>query len=824
MCAARSPQERGRRGWARWSRIFQFRSAKRESMGEIDAEIGYHLDRTQRDLIDQGIPAGEAAERARRRFGDLDRHRRGLHAIDRGRARRERLVSVVGVMVDNLRLAIRGMRANPGFTAAVVTTLALGMGANATMFGILDRLLLRAPEHIVEPDRVVRFYVRRDFRGESATSATMTYPDYADLASVESLEAIAVSSGLSRMTLGEGEAAQRVPGRLISASYFDLLGVAPSLGRFFTDADEAAGIDDVVVVGHDFWQNELAADPTIVGRSIRVGGFPVTVIGVAPDGFTGADLGRVDLWLPLRSPANPANAWRADSGINWQESRGYYWLRAFGRLTAGAEVAAVQAETTAAHRAGRADDANYDPDAEMITGSLIAARGLQRTSASVVARWLMGVSGVVLLIACANVANLMLARSLRRRHEIGIRLALGVSRARLVGQLLTESLALALLGGGFALLVADRGGALVRTVLLPQVHWSDSPVHTRVLLFTAAVSLLTGLLAGVVPALQSSDPDLSDTLRGGERGGRGTAPRTRALLLVTQTALSVVLLVGAGLFLKSLRNVITLDMGFDTAGVVVALPEIDPTSIDQALVRPFYLDAVKRLTRQPGVEAASASQSMPFWSSSSVRLLLPGLSREEMPRFATGGPYINAVTEGYFDALGVRIVHGRGFTDDDVLGNEQVAVVEQHMADVYWPGEEPLGKCLLVGSGDDLPCTTVVGIAENARRQELVEDETAQYYVPLRQGIVSDPPMAIFVRTAPDRVGELLPTVRREIHAAGLSGAIRFVAPLLFDVAPFDPTVLAAVILGLLSVALIAASAPALRAANVDPIIVLSVD
>jgi predicted permease len=370
---------------------------------------------------------------------------------------------------------------------------------------------------------------------------------------------------------------------------------------------------------------------------------------------------------------------------------------------------------------------------------------------------LAGVSLIVLIIACANVANLLLARGIRQRREIAIRMALGVSRTRLIGQLVTESLLLAGTGGIAALLIAHLGGDLMGTTLFPDVLWVESALSTRMLVFTMLASISTGLAAGVVPALQASRPDLTEALKEGGRGTSGERSRTRTAFLLVQGVLSVVLLVGAGLFVRSLDEVQSLDMGMEPVGVLMMSLEFN-TDVPYEEEMQLYDRAVERLQVLPGVRSASASVGVPFGPGYALRIKVPGL---DSPEQETRTAFIHAITPEYFATLGMQLRQGRAFTSADAQNALPVTVVNETMARFLWPTGDAIGKCLQIGP-EDPPCTEVVGIVQDAREQELVGDDVMQYYVPLGQGMVGNTPDAVFVRTAASEAG-LAGLLRREV-------------------------------------------------------------
>ncbi|HUH12762.1 MAG TPA: ABC transporter permease [Longimicrobiales bacterium] len=732
---------------------------------DLDDEIRFHFERTVEDLVAGGA-GREAAEReARRRFGDEARWRDTLESIDRGTAARRRRADGLAALGEDLRDALRGIARARGFTAAVVLTFALGLGANATMFGIIDRLLLSPPGHIASPDEVKRVMVMRAFRpgSESRPSDALTYPDYEDFQGMDAFASVAGYAPRG-VTLGRGESALPADAVMVTAGYWDLLGVRPALGRFFTPEEDEAGAAGVAVLGWGLWQREFGGDPEAIGRTVDFGYGSYTIIGVAPQGFTGVNLEAVDLWLPLHTAAT------AVRGTRWATSRNWYWLRVVARLAPGVVPEGAEAEATAVHLQARQEQiaaGDYDANARVRAGPLIAARGPLASEESAVARWLAGVSLIVLLIACANVANLLLARGLRRRRETGIRLALGISRGRLLRQTLLESLVLAALGGGAALLVTRWGGDVVRRVLLPEVTWTDSVVGGSVLLFVAVAAVLTGLLSGVVPAIQASRPRLTEALKSGARGTSAAGGRTRSALTITQAALSVVLLVGAGLFLRSLDRVRGEDLGVEPDGLVmvelIGAQELEDAERTRLFER---LDA--RLAALPVVERVSPTVGLPFWSTWVTTLNVPGL--DSVPRLPeTGRPVINVGDPDLLATLGLELRRGRAFTERDAEGSAPVAVVNETMARVVWPREEAIGKCLLIGSDDpppnNPPCTTVVGVVEDGRVQQIVEEPSMQYYVPLAQRLVDWAPEALLVRVRGDERAAI-PAIRREILAA----------------------------------------------------------
>ncbi|HEX6630929.1 MAG TPA: ABC transporter permease, partial [Gemmatimonadaceae bacterium] len=580
---------------------------------DVDDELAFHFAEQAAELEARGLAPDAARAEAARRFGDVHHYRRELRAIDRGHAAAHRRADLRDATMHDLRHALRGLRRNPGFALAVVLTLALGIGANATMFGLVDRLILRAPAHVVAPEDLRRVMMRYVYRGESGVNDVQSYPTLQDMRTGVPALAHVAGYGGATPSLGRGADARPVRATVVSGDYFALLGTRPELGRLLQPADDERGSAPAAVVSHGFWQRHFAGDPNVVGRVLQLDRVTYTVVGVAPPGFVGLEgRGAAEVWLPLVPRALASGDTTALREYGWQ------WLTIVGRLRPGASDAQAMAQATTVFRSPANPDA--DTTARAVVRSVLPRATLAKgadevipgdgTAQARVAVLLAGVSLLVLLIACANVANLLLARALQRRREIAVRLALGVSRGRLAAQLVTESLLLALAGGAAALLVVHWGGLLVRGLLLGDVAWEGSPVDARVLAFTAAATIATGLLAGLVPALQASRPSLTSALRGGAREGGGRRSRTRATLLVAQAVLSVVLLVGTGLFVRSLVRVGNERLGLDVNQVLVGTMRLRGLGYEPERVDATFREMAERVREVPGVRGAALSTAL----------------------------------------------------------------------------------------------------------------------------------------------------------------------------------------------------------------------
>lgn len=647
-------------------------------------------------------------------------------------------------LVQDIRYALRGLRLRPGFAAMVVVTLSLGIGANVTMFSILDRLLLKAPSHIVDVDRVVQLHIRR--MGRPQVNSSHPYALHKDfLAGVPEFESVAITTPSSVVDrayypVGRGPEATRVAGAQVTAGFFSLLGVRPHRGRFFQE-DEAneANPQPLAVIGYGFWQRRFGGRDDAIGQSLELGNQRYSIVGVAPKGFTGVELSDVDVWIPIAS----AGGLRFAKGPDWATTRNSQWVSIIARVRPGISFERASAQATlvfqAAERARQATLSNVgtltSPDSfrvelsSILPGKSIKAFGLGARSAELrVSKLLGGVALMVLLIACANVANLLLVRALGRRREIAVRLALGVTRRRLVRQLVVEGVVLSILGGIGAVLCAQWSSSFIRTLLLGETAWSGSPIDGRLMLFTAVVAIGTGLVTSLLPALQASRPELTSALKAGAREGGSARSRTRAFLLASQAALAIILLAGAGLFLRSLQRVAAMPLGIDIDRVLVANVEHASVGMSNAEAREVFRRVTERATEIPGIAAAATSVGLSFGMGWGITLHVPG----QEPPAQTNNPSQYAVTPDYFNVLGIRLVDGRLFTEADRAGAEPVTIINETTARTYFPGRNPIGQCLKFGA-DSMPCTTIVGIVTNARRQQLIEEPVSQVYRPLDQ-------------------------------------------------------------------------------------------
>jgi predicted permease len=736
---------------------------------EVDAEIQHHLQEVADRLAEQGMTPQDARSEAERRFGSVRGHKEKLVWMNRRGMAMRRGVEIGRRATGELRQATRGLLRNPGFSLGVLATLALGIGANGAMFAVTDRILLRAPDHIVRPDEVRRVLtLRAGIDGNPSYGSSLTYPDLDDVRGVGGFVGAGGYSGPRQRTMGSGDQASRVETAGASHDFFPLLGVEAALGRFPSPEEDQVEASPTAVLDWDFWQADFGGTPDALGRIIKIDGVDFTVIGVAPRGFTGVDRSRVDVWVPLT--AYGMLQW---GDYDFHDSRGFSWMRVVARVEDDARLAAAEAEATGVHRAGREEEISegwYDANARVVTAPLMAARGPLASDESRVALWLSGVALLVLLIACANVANLLLARGEQRRREEAVRLSLGISRGALLRGAILEAVLLAAAGGVLALGMAHWGAVGIRDTLMPEIHWAGSAVDARLGAFMAAVALLAGLAAGIGPAIRSARADVAAQLQSGGRGSAGRRSRLRSGLAVAQVTFSVVLLVGAGLFVRSLAEVRSLDLGMDVDRLAVAQLEVEGAmpvfgeEPDQWRLEntALYEEAARVARGVPGVQSVSLTMA-PFGWSFSGGIRVPGF--DSIPRLPGGGPYYIVTDEHYLPTLGIEVVRGRGLEAQDRAGASRVAVVSETMARTLWPDEGALGQCFYQGEGEDTPCTTVVGVAEDVTRGSLEEAPHMAYYVPLTED--SPSPRGMYIRASGDAAAV----------ASALAGPLRSFSP-----------------------------------------------
>ncbi len=697
---------------------------------ELASELDAHIELLARDNEQAGMAPADALAAARRQLGNVT----GL----RERSREAWGFPPLERIIRDVRYAARGLRHSPGFTVTAIVTLGLGIGANAAMFGVIDRLMFRPFPLMRDPGSVSRVYLQTTYNGRVNASTTFPYTRYLDLRRETKLfSAYAAVSEWRFGVGGEDARVRKVAG--VSASLFDFFDAPPARGRYFVAPEDSTPMGTLVaVISHAFWTADFASRD-VIGRPLKVGKLDYTIIGVAPVGFMGTvGGGAPDVFVPITTiPANlgPSSQHDYFRAYNWD------WTEMLVRRRPGVSTDAASADLTTSYVRSRAAARAINP--RVLPDSLVQPRSIAgpvRTAAgpgagleAKVLLWVMGVAVIVLLIACASVANLMFARVINRRREISVRLALGVSRPRLVAQFLIEGLLIALLGCGAGLIIAQWSGAAIRSLLLPTGSTFDLADDWRTLGVAFACAIACTLLTALAPSLKATRTDLASALKSGQREGFRNRSRTHAGLAVLQVSLSVVLLVGTGLFVQSLRNVRSVPLGYDPGPVLEVIADFRGVQLgaaEQAMARRRLLAEARRV---PSVAYATAVNSHLF-RTNTADLRVPGL--DSVP--ALGRFNFQIAGPDYFDVMQTRILRGRGFTEDDRTGSQLVTVVSEAMGRVLWPGRDPLGQCIHVTLGaapaaEPAPCTTVVGIAENTAQQNVADDPRFMYYLPMDQ-------------------------------------------------------------------------------------------
>jgi len=649
---------------------------------------------------------------------------------------------------QDFKYALRGLRRSPVFTATVVVTLALGVGANGAIYSYVDRVFLRLPAGIPDAHELRTLNVIvPSTAGSGRASSGFTHDDFVAIQS--GTATVARVAGYSYSYFGTDDPLTRVRAVHATAEFLPIVTARPALGRFFT-ADEERRMDNVAVVSHEFWERRLGADSAALGHTIEVDKQRYVVIGIAADRFTGIALNGADVWLPIGTDATMALVARLNTGNDERQL----------------DAAATVAYRRLRYHANDADSMRAVLSAPPIPGR---APGSVSTGDAIALR-IAGVAIIILLITITNVATLLFLRAARREREIAIRLAMGASRARLFTQLLTEGTLLAAIGGTAAIFVGAWGGSMLRVMISPQIRWDGRVADSRLVAFTIFAALATGVLASLAPAIRATSPQLSQSLRGGAREGAFQRSQFSTSLVATQTALSLLLIVGAGLFVRSLRNVHAIELGYDIDRLVAATVTLDRSEEVPADFQFVLTDEVARLKKTPSVERVGFSGMRPMGGLFFSLVFRPSGDTvgSNMAR-----PSWNAVSPDFFATVGMRLRSGRDFNSSDIASAPRVMIVNESMAKVAWPGEPAIGQCLMLGA-TNAPCTTVIGIVSDAHLSDLMEAEPGHYYVPIAQALAGPKPMlgaqsahyaTITMRVPPNQRASLTQLVRSDLRA-----------------------------------------------------------
>ncbi len=675
----------------------------------------------------------------------------------------------MGNLLQDIRYAIRAMLRSPGFTAVAVLSLALGIGANTSIFSVINAVLLRSLPY-KNPDQLAMVFIEREQPGkDKETSDVWSYPKFEALRDAsQTFEQIAVVSN-QNFPLTDTDSPERLSVEMVSASYFPMLGIEAVQGRTFTnDEDKTPGANPVALLSYKLWQRRYGAAPNIIGQTISLNKVPLEIVGVLPESFKGQK-GTTEVWVPVMMAPQLIFARRL-------QTRFAHWTQVIARVKLGVTLAQAQSEMeTVAAKIREAVPVPADMAASMPPESikLVALKEAKLDPAIRESFLILFVAvGLVLLIACVNIANLLLAKSVSRRKEIAIRMALGATRGRLVRQLLTESIFLAMFGGVMGLLIALWGiefltafkpaAGTQNTSYIQMLDFSKAMIDFQVLAFTLLLSIVTGILFGLLPAIQASRPDVNEALKEGAGAGSKKHARLghfsrRNVLVVTEIALALVLLVGAGLMIKSFARLQAIRTGFDPGNLMTMRVEL-PKYKEEAAVA-FNEQLLARVAALPGVEAATVASSTPL-SSNSGKTIIKIKGRDEGERDVVG---IHSIGPDYFKALRIPLMRGRAFIETDRGGAPRVAIINETAARKFWPDEDPVGKQLWVGVGwGEKEFGEVVGVVSDVKYGKVEEVFEPEIYLPYLQPTESA--SFVIVRTT-NEPEQIVSALRKEIIA-----------------------------------------------------------
>jgi predicted permease len=711
---------------------------------ELAAELETHLEMHIEDNLRAGLAPDEARRQALIKLGGVEPTKESY--------RRQRGLPLIETLIQDLRYGLRRLTRSPGFTLVALLSLALGIGANTAIFSLVNTTLLR-PLPVEKPEQLVSL----TNAVENRRSPMFSYPNYKDFRDRNEVFEGLLAYRFAPLSLSHDGVNERLWGYVVSGNYFELLGVKPAMGRMIsTDDDREPGAHPVTVLSYQCWQQRFGGEQGIIGKSLIANGLSFTVIGVAPKGFFGTEIiAAPELWFPMAMQA------QIEVGNNWLDRRGSENIFVQGRLKPGVSIAQAQTSlnSIALELEREYPDINEGKRVTLSTPGLMG--GVMRGAVMGFTGLLMVVVAFVLLLACTNLANLLLARATERRKEIAVRLALGASRSRIVWQLMAESMLLAIGSGALGLLLAywlvNLAVALKPPVDVPLLI--DLHIDYRVLIFTCLISLLTGVLFGLLPALQATRVDLLPALKDEQAAGDPRRSWLKSGLIVLQVALSLVLLVGGGLMLRALQRAQSLDLGFNPQNAVELSFDLRLQAYDNARGRDFQKRLLERVRALPGVRAAGITDLPPVdlhFGRDSV--FIEGQQQERImsaPRAMT-----SRVSPGYFQAISTRLVQGRDFTEQDDEKGAPVAIVNETFARRFWPGQDALGKRFRQG-GLNAPLMEIVGVVQDGKYAGL--NEAPQPYVcrPMAQAYAGTTTVIVRTDSEPQK---MLAVIRSEIQ------------------------------------------------------------
>ena len=711
-----------------WRRYLRFFGANVEA--DVDDELRDHIARLESELRERGVPADQIADAVRARFGDAEAIRARLTRADGSRHRRDLRLEAFGNLGQDVGYALRRLRQRPGFTAAVVVVLALGVGATTAMFSAVDAAMLR-PLPFAHPDRLLLMHeIQLPFdAGPGNPAPTFHFPDYDDAAGMRNTFASVAGYAAGTLNLGDPTRPMRVKVGVVTPSFFTTLGRVPVRGRPFTGDEGKPRGPAVAILSDGLWRSHFGQRP-VLDSVIVLSGKPYRVVGVMPPGFSFPD--ESDLWIPLTNPT---------TFDTFAAFRSFLPSYVIGRLAEGVSAPAAEAQLQALWTRDAALASAADSNATPMVRQTIA--GLRKDGFAVPFRTalvgdhrtalliLLGATGLLLLIACANVTNLLLSQAAARRQEIALRAVLGATRRRIVRQLLTESVTLALAGTVLGILLAPLGLQLLTTLMPPRLAGIAPPeIDLRVLGFAAALALVTGVGFGLWPAWGASRAQLADAVKAGGRGATaGGAGRGRRMLVAAELALTVLLLVGAGLMLRSFDRMMHEPVGLDAHGVGTLEFTFDAGGNGADRVARIR-SMVSRLESSPGISAAGIVNMLPLGGEGGIAISVRAADRPEPPRDSMKYARYLICSAGYFRAMGIPLLEGRTFTVADDSTAPRVAIVSRAMADGLWPNEDPIGRQFPMMANRLI---TVVGVVGDVRDSGIERKPGYQMYFPVGQ-------------------------------------------------------------------------------------------
>jgi len=720
---------------------------RKRKPSDFKAEIAAHLEIEAERLKEQGLSEAEARTAARRAFGNVTRAEERFYESGRWLAWDH--------LVQDIRFGLRSLRKSPGFTAVAVLSLALGIGANTTIFSYVNALLLRPPSVVAAPNKLCALWNRLP----DGQYLQFSYPDYVYYRDHSQAFSglVAYSSDPERVSWRSGGETELIMGQLVSGNFFSVLGVQPILGRaFLPEEDQVPLRNPVVVLNHKFWQQRLGSDRRVIGRTLTLNGSSFSVVGVAPAHFSGIEaLSEPDFWTPIMMQR------QISPGMDLLTNRTGYWLFVTGRPKPGIAPQQAQADLSVLEKqlAQAFPKSNKGWDAAVLP--LVGIPPEFNGFAAPITALLMTVVGLVLLIACANIANLLLARASRRTREMAIRAALGAGRGRIIRQILTESALLSLAAGAVALGLSALAGPLLLELKPPMLSFLSIqlPLDWRVLAFTLLVSLLAGFAFGVAPALRSSKVDVVSRLKDEATGSPGKS-RLRNALVTGQVAVCTVLLIGAGLCLRSLASAGSVDPGFRVNNRLVVTLDLDILGYSENRGRAFYDQLVDKVKGLPGVQSASVANHLPLgFENMATAVAIEGYQPPPgLPGVLVG---FVGVGPGYFHTLGIPLLRGREFSRRDNEISPGVAVINEAMARRYWAGQNPVGKQINLAFGKQQRLE-IAGVVATGKYRSLQEESQPFMFRPFSQ--VYEAQGVLVVQTSGDPK-PMLATVERAIHS-----------------------------------------------------------